>query len=100
MNPFPPGMLNMGNQPIIPTPEIKNITQDSTLYVGNLPPQMEDTLLYEMFRPYGTIVNTKVRKDVFSSDSKGYGFVTYSNKVEAQKAVEELRYKECQGHEL
>lgn len=68
--------------------------------MGNLPPQMEDTLLYEMFRPYGTIISAKVRKDVFSSDSKGYGFVTYQNKVEAQKAVDELRYKECQGHEL
>ena len=38
MNTFPPGMLNFGNKPIIPTPEIKNVSLDSTLYVGNLPP--------------------------------------------------------------
>lgn len=98
--PFPPGMLNFGNKPIIPTPEIQKVALDTTLYVGNLPPQMEDTLLYEMFRPYGSIQSAKVKKDVFSFDSKGYGFVTYSNKAEAQKAMEELRYKECQGHEL
>lgn len=58
---------------------------------------MEDTLLYEMFRPYGNITSAKVKKDVFNFDSKGYAFVTYSTKEEAQKAMEELRYKECQG---
>lgn len=56
---------------------------------------MEDTLLYEMFRPYGTIQSAKVKKDVFSFDSKGYGFVTYATKEEAFKAMEALRYKEC-----
>ena len=61
---------------------------------------MEDTLLYEMFRPYGTIQSAKVKKDVFSFDSKGYGFVCYNTKEEAQRAMEELRYKECQGQEL
>lgn len=100
MQPFPPGMLNFGNKPMTQGFEVKDTSQDATLYIGNLPLQMEDTLLYEMFRPYGSITSAKVKKDVFSFDSKGYGFVTYSNKAEAQKAMEALRYKECEGQEL
>lgn len=100
MNPFPPTM-NMAPKQLIPNPELKQPqTSEHVLYVGNLPPSIEDTLLYEIFRPYGKVVFAKVRKDVFSSDSRGYGFVSYETKQEAENAIKELRYKEFQGQEL
>lgn len=56
--------------------------------------------MFEIFRPYGKVIFAKVRKDLFSSDSKGHGFVSFENKDEAEKAMKDLCYKEYQGHEL
>ena len=95
-----PQTFTMAPKPLIPGPEMKPPQQGHLLYVGNLPPQIEDTMLFELFRPYGKILFAKVRKDLFSSDSKGHGFVSFESREEAEKAVKELCYKEYQGHEL
>lgn len=99
MNNFVP-MMNLPQKPIIQTIEYKAPTADTTLYVGNLPPSVEDTLFFEIFKKFGNIQTAKIRKDLFSTDSKGYGFVTYQTKEEAERAIKEMRYEEIQGHEL
>lgn len=63
------------------------------LFVGNLPYDINDTKLTEMFAPFGTVVSSKVVTDYFSGETKGFGFVEMSSRSEGHKAMEELKSK-------
>lgn len=70
------------------------------LYVGNLPFSVSDEDLRALFSSYGEISEAVLIKDKFSGRSKGFGFVTFSNEEDAQKAISEMNGKEVQGREL
>lgn len=60
---------------------------DSNLYIGYLPPQIDDDGLIQLFAPFGDIVAVKVIKDRLTGASKGYGFVKFSDTASAAQAV-------------
>ncbi|KMT08882.1 hypothetical protein BVRB_6g136050 [Beta vulgaris subsp. vulgaris] len=60
---------------------------DTNLYIGYLPPTLEDDGLIRLFSPFGEIVMAKVIKDRVTQLSKGYGFVKYSNVEQANTAI-------------
>ncbi|KAG5607330.1 hypothetical protein H5410_028822 [Solanum commersonii] len=60
---------------------------DTNLYIGYLPPTLDDDGLINLFSPFGTIVMAKVIKDRLSGLSKGYGFVKYSDVQQANSAI-------------
>ncbi|KAF3684006.1 putative CMP-sialic acid transporter 5-like [Capsicum annuum] len=60
---------------------------ETNLYIGYLPPTMEDDGLINLFSPFGTIVMAKVIKDRLSGLSKGYGFVKYADVQQANSAI-------------
>lgn len=60
---------------------------ETNLYIGYLPPTLEDDALIQMFSPFGEIVMAKVIKDRNTLLSKGYGFVKYSNVDQANAAI-------------
>lgn len=70
------------------------------IYVGNLPFKVDDNELKEMFSKFGEITEARVITDRYSRRSKGFGFVTFANDEDAQKAIEEMNGKEVQGREL
>ncbi|KAI5670215.1 hypothetical protein M9H77_10579 [Catharanthus roseus] len=53
---------------------------ETNLYIGYLPPTLEDDGLISLFSPFGEIVMAKVIKDRVSGLSKGYGFVKVAGK--------------------
>ena len=61
--------------------------QYNTLYVGNLIYSATSSDLKKMFSKFGEIENTRVIRDNRSKKSKGYGFVTFSSKKDANKAL-------------
>lgn len=63
------------------------------LYVGNLPYNMNDTQLNELFVPFGTVESAKVITDRYSGQPKGFGFVEMSARSEGHKAMEGLNGK-------
>lgn len=67
------------------------------LYAGNLPYNITDTELTDLFTPYGTVVSAKIITDRYSGQPKGFGFVEMSSRPEGHKAMEELNGKEV-GH--
>lgn len=72
--------------PLNPVQEIaKNysVTSDSTLYVGNLHPSIDETALYEMFRHFGELKQCKIMKDIYSQESRGFAFLNYADKSQA-----------------
>jgi len=57
------------------------------LYVGNLPYDVSDDKLNEMFARFGTPDSAKVITDRDTGRSKGFGFVEFSNPDEAKQAL-------------
>jgi RNA recognition motif-containing protein len=70
------------------------------LYVGNLPWSVTNDSLREMFAAYGEITEAIVITDKYSGRSKGFGFVTFVNEADAEKAVAEMTDKDVEGRKI
>jgi len=70
------------------------------LYVGNLDFGIDDAKLKEVFSEFGEIEEAVVIRDKFSKRSKGFGFVTFTNDEDADKAISETNEKEVEGRKL
>ncbi|KAL3524146.1 hypothetical protein ACH5RR_016980 [Cinchona calisaya] len=68
---------------------------ETNLYIGYLPPTLDDDGLISLFSPFGEIVMAKVIKDRVTCLSKGYGFVKYADVQQANNAIASMN-----GHRL
>eukprot|EP01088_Endostelium_zonatum_P006594 TRINITY_DN18726_c0_g1_i2.p1 TRINITY_DN18726_c0_g1~~TRINITY_DN18726_c0_g1_i2.p1 ORF type:complete len:373 (-),score=140.52 TRINITY_DN18726_c0_g1_i2:82-1200(-) len=57
------------------------------LFVYNLPTNTDDRTMYQLFSPFGAIVNVKVIRELTSGACKGYGFVNYARYEDAVAAI-------------
>ncbi|XP_061185867.1 nucleolysin TIAR-like [Saccostrea echinata] len=60
------------------------------IFVGDLSPDIETSQLKEAFRVFGEISDCKIIRDPQTLKSKGYGFVSYVNKVDAETAISNM----------
>jgi RNA recognition motif-containing protein len=70
------------------------------VYVGNLPWKVDDNGLKDIFSQYGDIEEAVVIREKYSRRSKGFGFVTFVNDADADKAISEMDGKEVEGRAL
>lgn len=63
------------------------------LFVGNLPYEMDDAGLGQLFAEAGEVASATVITDRQSGRSKGFGFVEMSTDEEAKKAIETINGK-------
>lgn len=70
------------------------------IYVGNLPYNVNEEQLQDMFVAHGSVSNTKIAYDRESGRSKGFGFVTMLDKDEAQAAIDALNGSELSGRNI
>ncbi|XP_011622563.1 uncharacterized protein LOC18432006, partial [Amborella trichopoda] len=70
---------------------------DTNLYIGYLPPNLDDDGLIRLFSPFGEIVMAKVIKDRITGLSKGYGFVKYSDVTQAIQATASMNGYRLEG---
>jgi RNA recognition motif-containing protein len=71
------------------------------IFVGNLPFKMRGKELRELFESFGEITDSTVILDREKKwMSKGFGFVTFVNDEDAEKAISEMNGKEHEGREL
>jgi len=56
------------------------------LFIFNLPPEADESLLYRLFGPFGAISDVKILRDT-NARCKGYGFVHYLKLEDAQQAI-------------
>ena len=82
------------------TINVNAFSPEATLYIGNLQNHVQDMELYNYFRPYGNIVSCRVMKDIYSGESRGFAFISYQTKEEAQKAKDALNYHKINGWEI
>lgn len=64
-------------------------SQPACVYVYGLQPTHTELTLYELFSPFGGILNVKLVRDLTKDDKpcKGYGFVNFTKFEDAHKAV-------------
>jgi len=70
------------------------------IYVGNLPWSVTKDKLDEFFSPFGEIEESLVIVNKYTGRSRGFGFVTYKNDADADKAIAEMEGKDVEGREL
>ena len=70
------------------------------IYCGNLPYEVNDDELREMFAAHGEVSSAKVIQDKFTGRSKGFGFVEMPNDDEARSAMTAFNGNEFKGREL
>ncbi|KAF6261797.1 hypothetical protein COO60DRAFT_723062 [Scenedesmus sp. NREL 46B-D3] len=69
-------------------------TDDFSVFVGDLAPDVTDFVLQEAFRVYyPSVRSAKVIVDPATSRSKGYGFVRFANEAERDKSLEMQGYQ-------
>ncbi|KAJ1722761.1 hypothetical protein LPJ53_002859 [Coemansia erecta] len=62
-----------------------------SLFVGDLAPEITDIqLVYEFRRRYASVKSAKVVTDMVTMQSRGYGFVRFSDEAEQQRAIVEM----------
>ncbi|XP_072304134.1 heterogeneous nuclear ribonucleoprotein R-like isoform X2 [Eucyclogobius newberryi] len=81
----PPDEVFTGSQPGIGT----------EVFVGKIPRDLYEDELVPLFESAGPIWDLRLMMDPLSGQNRGYAFITYCNKDDAQKAV-----KLCDNHEI
>jgi RNA recognition motif-containing protein len=72
----------------------------TNLYVGNIPYNLQETALQEIFAPYGNVVSAKIISDRETGRSKGFGFVEMETADQAQSAIDALNETEIGGRNI
>lgn len=70
------------------------------IYVGQLPYNVNEEDLQELFKPFGEIASLNLIKDRFSGRSKGFAFVDMPNNSEADTAIKALNKSMLKGREI
>ena len=67
------------------------------IFVGNLSREATEEEVQEKFQPFGSVLSVKIVRDMFSRESKGFGFVEMSVRTEAQAAIDQLNTADLRG---
>ncbi len=80
-------------QPNTPPTSISNSSLSSINYSGwcifvyNLGPETDESILWQLFGPFGAVQSVKIIRDIQAQKCKGFGFVTMTNYDEAITAI-------------
>ena len=70
------------------------------IYVGNIAQDVSEEELTNLFTEYGKVSSAKILRDMFTQESRGFGFVEMPAQADGQKAIEELNTQELKGKKL
>ncbi|RID62636.1 hypothetical protein BRARA_E01696 [Brassica rapa] len=73
---------------------------DLSIFVGDLAPDVTDTVLLETFAVYQSVKGAKVVIDSNTGRSKGYGFVRFGDENERSKALTEMNGAFCSSRQM
>lgn len=70
------------------------------LFVFHLPDDWADEDLHEYFAPHGNVVSAKVMKELGTGRSRGFGFVSYEDRISAATAIKKMQGYKILGKRL
>lgn len=70
------------------------------LFVGNLPYELSEQKLQELFSKYGRVLSVRIITNKYKGKSKGYGFVLMAERNSAENAVRQLNGQEFLGRKI
>jgi RNA recognition motif-containing protein len=70
------------------------------IFVGNLAPEITESELVELFKPFGQVKSVQVLRELFTGASKGFGFVDMPGKAHSLAAIAGLNGKDFHGRAL
>jgi RNA recognition motif-containing protein len=73
---------------------------EKRLYVGNLPFDLSEDQLHELFSAHGQVASTKLITDFNTGRSRGFGFVEMKTEDDAQKAITNMNKAKVGDREL
>lgn len=69
----------------------------TSLYVGDLPPEATETILFEIFNAIGPVASIRVCRECGSRKSLGYAYVNYHSIQDAERALDTLNFTNIKG---
>ena len=72
------------------TNQKRDLSNDYHIFVGDLSPEIQPTDLAKAFQSYGKITSVRIMKDNNTGKSKGFAFLSFQSKAEAEKAIEDM----------
>lgn len=87
------------SQPLQPSLEATS-PDPCNLIVNYIPTPVNDEYLRELFEPFGTVISARVIVDRTTNHPKGYGFVKFTTKEAAKKAIREMNGYKIQNKHL
>jgi len=70
------------------------------LYVGNLPYEVGETELQQLFSGAGTVETVNIMRDMATGRARGFAFVEMGTDDEAQKAIKDFNNYSMGGRNL
>lgn len=70
------------------------------IYISNLNYQIEEDELRSLFSQFGTVEKVVIKTDKVTGQSRGFGFVTMANNIEAENAISTLDGEEISGRKI
>uniref|UniRef100_A0AAY4B608 RRM domain-containing protein n=1 Tax=Denticeps clupeoides TaxID=299321 RepID=A0AAY4B608_9TELE len=71
-----------------PSSQKKDTSNHFHVFIGDLSPEISTDDVRAAFAPFGKISDARVVKDLATGKSKGYGFVSFFNKWDAENAIQ------------
>lgn len=71
--------------------------QSASLYVGDLHPEITESVLFDLFNRVGPVASIRVCRDSVSRRSLGYCYVNFHNVQDAERALDTMNFSEING---
>ncbi|XP_075128054.1 polyadenylate-binding protein 1-like [Leptodactylus fuscus] len=72
----------------------------ASLYVGDLLPEVTESMLYEKFGPAGNILSIRVCRDKITRQSLGYGYVNFQQSADAERVLDTMNFEDMKGRPM
>ncbi|GAA6013567.1 hypothetical protein JCM10207_004777 [Rhodosporidiobolus poonsookiae] len=65
----------------------EDLTNHCHLFVGDLSPEVNDSVLQKAFQAFGSLSDARVMWDMNTGKSRGYGFLAFRDRTDAEQAI-------------
>ncbi len=80
--------------------QVRSNKMSKKLFVGGLAWATDDNGLHTAFEQFGEVIDAKVITDRETGRSRGFGFVTFEDDADADRAIEEMNGSQLDGRSL